>query len=150
SIAHTARPAASIKAVRTLARPKALKNIAATTPASAPAYQTGPRRAASSVRSPAIVTARSRGVTRASDSSATSALGMLLLENSKSFEKAFVRAQRALDGGRAGRADGVVPLRAPAPLGRRLAEARRHEALLLEPVQGRVERAGRGAPPGAA
>src|SRR5690606_18917819 len=75
---------------------------------------------------------------------------MLLLENSKSFEKTFVRAQRALDGGRAGRADGVVPLRAPAPLGRRLAEARRHEALLLEPVQGRVERAGRGAPPGAA
>src|SRR5690606_22567008 len=101
--------------------------------------QIGPRRAASSIRSPAIDSARSRGATRAMNSSATDALGMLLLENSKTFEKALIRTLRALDRGRAGGADGVVPLCAAAALGRRLAEARCDQPLLLQPVQGRIE-----------
>src|SRR5690606_19904899 len=75
---------------------------------------------------------------------------MFLLEKPKPFEKTLIRAQRTLDGRLAGRADGVVALRTTAPLGRRLAEARRHQTLALEPLQCRVERAGRSAASGAA
>src|SRR5690606_26219927 len=73
---------------------------------------------------------------------------MLLPQDVKSLEQALIRALGTLDRLDALGAHRVIPLRAPASLGRRLAEPRYDEPFVLEPIERRVERAGRGAPSG--
>src|SRR5690606_33693524 len=68
---------------------------------------------------------------------------MFLLQDLKTFEQALIATLRALDRVDARRAHRVIPLRSAASLRSRLAEPRRHEPLVLEPIERRIKCAGR-------